>query len=126
MLHFLRRNVYQHKSDSTNDLSDTPNPSPFSKWALGVILPISILVYAARCFILQKAVVIGQGGHNMEISGIPAVFMGLAWLSAAFFIHFHYFWSAVKRLCVYADFAKTIALLCLIGTFGYVVWTIIM
>jgi hypothetical protein len=109
-----------------DDLSGTPSPSSFSKWVLGVIVPIGVLIYAIRCCILQEAVVFGHHGANMEISGIPAVFMGLAWVNAAFFIHFHYFWSAVKRLCTYADFAKTIALLCLIGTFGYVVWTIIM
>jgi hypothetical protein len=125
-MNFLKRNVYQHTSDTTDNFSDTPNPSFLSKWFGGVIVPVFILIYGLRCCILQKAVFEGGRSGSLELSGMPAVFMGLSWLSAAFFIHFHYFWSAVKRLCVYADFAKTIALLCLIGTFGYVVWSIIM
>ena len=109
-----------------SDFSDTPNPSFLSKWFGGVIVPVCILIYALRCCILQKAVFFGGRDGNLELFGMSAVFMGLTWLSAAFFIHFHYFWSAVKRLCIYANFTKAIALLCLIGTFGYVVWSIIM
>jgi hypothetical protein len=124
-MNFFKRNVYQHTVDGADHLSGTPSPSFLSKWLSGVIVPICILIYALRCCILQKATLLGRG-HNLDLSGMPAVFMGLAWLSAAFFIHFHYFWSAHKRLCVFADLGKTLALFCIIGTFGYVVWTILM
>lgn len=125
-MNFLRRNIHQTEADISDNLSGTPTHSFLSKWLGGVIVPVCILIYALRCCVLQKAVVFGSHDPNLNLSGMPAVFMGLAWLSAAFFIHFHYFWSSVKRLCRFADFAKTIALLCLIGTFGYVVWTILM
>ena len=110
----------------TDDLSGTPSPSFLSKWFGGVIVPSCILIYALRCCILQKAVFIGRHGSDLKLSGIPAVFMGLAWLSAAFFMHFHYFWSSHKRLYVFADLGKTLALFCLIGTLGYVAWSILM
>jgi len=121
-----KRNVHQGTIDEINHLSGTPSPSFLSKWFGGVIVPVCLLIYALRCCILQKAVFWGGRSGSLELFGIPAVFLGLAWLSAAFFMHFHYFWSSHKKLCIFADFAKTIALLCLIGTFGYVVWSIIM
>lgn len=125
-MNFLRRNVHQHTVNAINNLSDTPTPSFWSKWFGGVIVPVCLLIYGVRCCILQKAILFGKSGINQELSGMTAVFMGLAWLSAAFLIHFGYFWSSSKRLCVFANLAATIALLCLIGTFGYVFWTTIM
>jgi len=123
---FLKRNIHQTESDLSDNLSGNPSHSFWSKWFGGVIVPIFILIYALRCFILQKAVFVGRHGSDLKLSGIPAIFMGLAWLSGAFFLHFHYFWSSNKRLCVFADLGKTLALFCIIGTFGYVLWTIIM
>ncbi len=52
--------------------------------------------------------------------------MGAAWLSAAFFFHFHYFWGNLDRLQVWSDPGKTLSALAFVGAFGYVLWSIIM
>ncbi|MBU8902754.1 MAG: hypothetical protein KOO69_08440 [Victivallales bacterium] len=124
-MNFLKRNVHQHTVNEINHLSGTPSPSFWSKWFGGVIVPVCILIYGLRCCISQKAVFFGRHGSHLELSGILAIFMGFAWLSGAFFLHFHYFWSSIKRLCVFADFGKSLSLICLLGTFGYVIWSIL-
>jgi len=125
-MNLWKRNFYKNISDLTNHCSGSPTPSFWSKWFGGVIVPACILIYALRCCILQKAILFGSRGQNVELSGMPAIFMGLVWLSGAFFLHFHFFWSSHTRLYVFSDLGKFISLTCLVGTFGYVVWSIIM
>lgn len=87
---------------------------------------ICIAIYALRCCISQQAVFYGSHPSSFDLSGKPALLYGLTWLSGAFFLHFHYFWPTLRTLGILADLGKTISLLCLIGTLGYVLWSIIM
>jgi hypothetical protein len=110
--------------DLADHFSGTPTPTFWSKWFGGVIVPLCMIAYALRCLVLQQAALVGYRNAKFELSGRQAVFLGLAWLSGAFFLHFHYFWSSLKRLWIFANLGKTISLACLIGTFGYVLWWI--
>jgi len=105
-------------------LSGTPQPTFWSKWFGGLIVPVVLTIYATRCCIWQQGVFIGKG--ILRVTGKTAVFLGLAWLSGAAFLHFHYFWPTLKRLYIFADAGKVISLFCWLGTFGYVDWLILM
>jgi len=122
----LKRNAYKTEMDLADHFSGTPEPTFWSKWFGGMIVPACILVYALRCCISKQAVFVGSHRSSLDLSGRPAVFFGLAWLSGALFLHFHFFWPTLKRLGILTGLGKTISLLCLIGTFGYVLWSIIM
>ena len=122
----FNRNINKADVDLVDHLSSTPEPTFWSKWFGGVIVPVGIAIYALHCCISQQASLLGQRGAKINLSGMQAVFYGLAWLSGAFFLHFHYFWPTLKRLWIFTNLGKIISLLCLIGTFGYVLWTIIM
>lgn len=124
-MNLLKRNTYKTEMDFAEHFSGTPEPTFWSKWFGGVLVPVCIANYALRCCISQQAVLVGSRHSSLDLSGKPAVFLGLAWLSGAFFLHFHYFWSTLRRLGVFTDLGKIISLLCLIGTFGYVLWSIV-
>jgi len=89
-----------------------------------LIVPVVPAIYAMRCRIRQQAVFIGKD-RIPHVAGKNAVFLGPAWLSGAAFLHLHYFWPTLKRLYIFADPGKVISLLCWLGTFGYVRWSII-
>ena len=119
---FLNRNVY--KSDES--LADHFSGTPESKWGGGIIIPSCIAIYALHCCITQHAEFSDEMGCKIELLGKQAVVFGLAWLSGAFFLHFHYFWPTLKRLWIFTNIGKLISMLCLIGAFGYVLISIIM
>jgi hypothetical protein len=68
---------------------------------------------------------VGRYHSELELKGATAVVFGLAWLSGALFLHFHYFWGNLARLSVFSSLGKVISLLCLVGSFGYTVWKIL-
>ena len=106
--------------------SGTPETTFWSKWFGGVITPLFCFSYGLYCCISQQAVFIGSRGITLDVSGKIAILLGLAWISGALFLHFHYFWPTFRRLWILTDFGKIISLIALIVTFGYAVWSIIM
>ena len=62
----------------------------------------------------------------MDLNGKKAVAMGLAWISASCFLHFHYFWGNLDRLRMFSGIGKTLSALGFICSFGYVLWKVIM
>lgn len=121
----LSRNVYKSDVTLIDQLSDTPETTFWSKWFGGIIIPIVVGLYGVGC-IASRQVVFSGSNASTDLSGKAAVVFGAAWISGACFLHFHYFWPTLKRLWVLTDLGKTISLLCLIGTGGYVGWSIIM
>ena len=123
LLDLLKRPVYKEYVELADHFSATPEPTFWSKWFGGIILPIFLGIYALRCCISQCAVWVGDGS-SLDLCGEPAVFFGLTWLSGALFLHFHYFWTTLRHLWVFTNLGKTISLLCLIASFWYVLWMI--
>lgn len=121
----LNRNVYQTDLDIAEHFSGTPEPTLWSKWFGGVAVPILFAIYGTRCCILKHATLFGQKGSKLELSGNEAVALGFAWVSIAFFLHFHYFWPALARLGILSELGKAISALCFIGSLGYVLWSIV-
>jgi hypothetical protein len=120
----LSRDVNKSDLNVADHFSDTPEHTFWSKWFGGIVVPLIVGLYGLTCCLLHEAVFAGKNA-SIDLSGKTAVVFGFALISGAWFLHFHYFWPVLKRLCVFADFGKTLSLLGFIGTFGYVMWTIV-
>jgi len=121
----LNRNVYQTEVDLADRLSDMPPQSFWCKWFGGVAVPLAIAVYAISCCARQHAVMVGSWRGTLELNGSTAIAFGLAWLSGAAFLHFHYFWGNLRQLGIFSNPGKVLSLLCLLGSLGYTVWKIL-
>jgi len=127
-MHLLNRNVSQSSLEYIDRLSGTPEPTIWTKWFGGLIVPAVTLGYGIRCCILKKALFIGTsrfGRHGMELDGSEAIAMGITWICLGFFIHFHYFWPTLKRLYIFTDLGKIVTAFGFIASLGYVFWSII-
>jgi hypothetical protein len=126
-MNLFNRNVNQRTLDDMDSLSGTPEPTIWTKWFGGIIVPAVTLGYGIRCCILKKAIFIGTAGRGrsgMELDGTEAIAMGITWMCLALFIHFHYFWPTLKRLYIFTDLGKTVAAFGFIASLGYVFWSI--
>jgi len=77
-------------------------PPSWRKWLGSATLPLLLIGYAVRCWILQQATIIGhvRGGHTSigHICGINAIAFGFVFLFLGLFLHFRYFWRVVPKL----------------------------
>ncbi len=121
----LNRNVYQTDLDVADSLSGTPPQSGWAKWLGGAIVPLLIGWYGLGCCLSQEARFVGTQGAFLDLTGRAAVALGLAWLSGAAFLHFHFFWGNLKKLSIFSNLGKVLSALCLLASFGYTVWKII-
>jgi hypothetical protein len=106
------------------DYSGTPEPTFWCKWFGGVAVPIFFAIYGTRCCILEQAILHGRGISGLELLGKEAVALGLAWISLAFFLHFHHFWSALARLGILSELGKIVSALFFIASMGYVLCSV--
>ena len=126
LLRLLKRNVYQADIDLADRFSDTPEPTFWSKWFGGLIVPILLVGYGLRCCMRQSALFHGTADADLELQGRTAVVFGLAWVSAGLFAHFHYFWSTLKGFGIFTDIGKALSLIALIAAVGFVAWSVVM
>lgn len=125
-------NILSHDSrgkstvETTECLSGTPSGSLWGKWGGGIIAPLVLIIFGLKACITQTAILIGKNSSPLDLTGNTAVAMGIALLSIAFFLHFHFFWSLVNKLFLFADLGKILSALVFIGSFGYVIWKVAM
>ena len=122
---WLKRNVYDPELILAGHFSGTPVPSIWSTWFGGIIVPAVIAWLGATYIGNQEAVLHGRGGSIADLRGQQAILYGVTWLCAAAFLHFHYFWSTLKHLWIFAELGKILALLGFVASLGYVVWSIL-
>ena len=120
----LNRRLSDIAADDIDRLTNDPEPSFWGKWFGGVVAPILLAFYGGRCYVLKEAILFGRRGRGMEVSGTEAEALGLAWIFAALFCHFHYFWTASPRLAYFSELGKIIAGVGFVGSFGYALWRI--
>ena len=106
-------------------LADFPEPTFWSKWFGGIIVPALFMYSGIFDCIRKQAVLHGRDATSLELADTDAVALGITWISAACFLHFHYFWTACPRLIVLSEFGKIVSALCFIGSLGYVFWSIL-
>jgi hypothetical protein len=90
-----------------DDWEDQPAQSWFHKWVLGAILPVLIFDYGFQVILRGQA----QIGNPVEwtIQGINALAYAMAVLSAAVFLHFHYFWGNIYDQIWFAVLGKILS-----------------
>jgi hypothetical protein len=125
LLDLLKRNYHQENLDLAEHFSDTPQPTFWSKWLGGMILPLSFSAYGIKCCIFKQATFYGSHRSELVLEGEVAIAFGLAWICAGAFLHFHYFWSALKQLLPYSNLGKLLSLLGFISAAAYLAWEII-
>ena len=76
-----------------DDWEDQPAQSFFHKWGLGVVLPLIVAGFGFFAVLMRHAVV--EDNARLELHGLNAVALGVAVMSAAFFLHCHYFWGNI-------------------------------
>ncbi len=125
LLKLLTRNAYQREIHLMEHFSNTPEPTLWSKWFGGWVVPLLFAGYGLNCCLHQTGVLYGDNSAEWLLEGRKAVFYGIAWVSAGCFAHFHYFWPTLKRLGVFTDLGKVLSLLCLIASGGFVLWSLL-
>jgi hypothetical protein len=89
-----------------DDWEDQPGQGPLYQWGLGVLLPLLALGYGVH------AVSTGQAAYGrlpMTLHGTNALAFGTAVISAAVFLHCHYFWGNVYNQAWLAVLGKIVA-----------------
>jgi hypothetical protein len=93
--------------------------------ALGILIPVMILLYALKCIVGREALVIARGGLT-HIQGLPAVAVGVAYACAALVLYVHICWEDHPHLAALRDTSRFILLLaiavCLAATFTLVLF----
>mgnify|MGYP003611168472 CR=1 FL=1 len=124
-MNLFTRKVGCRNSILADDFTTSPETTFWTKWFGGCALPLGLAGYAVHCYVTKHAIMPGLTRLQftyMHLYGSEAVFFGLALLSFACLLHFHYFWNAIEKLEPFSELLKNIALICLIGTFGMTIW----
>lgn len=93
---------------------DQPTQGPFFQWGLGVVLPLIILVWGIHAIVAKTALWTGENA-DMTLGGVNAVAIGSTTVSAAIFLHCHYFWGNVYNQAWFAVLGK------IAGAAGFIV-----
>lgn len=115
-----RRMIEGSMSMLSNDIpifeeDGDPTPDEKTKWGSGIFAPIGLLVWAGYALVTKHVIMHDDYFRApVEIKG-PAVYAcALALISAALFLHFHYFWGQTPKLYDYYKIPKYTALAVLI------------
>lgn len=106
---------------SVFDFDDDAPSNNWSKWGMGLAIPLVIAVMGVSKTISQHASLLGFRRQRMPLTGWDAVAFGIVLLAVAFFMHSHYFWSNTRRMIEYVDLGRAIALLAGIASLGFIV-----
>jgi len=105
-----------YPSAQSDDWEDQPAQGGFHQWGLGVALPLFILTCGIRAIVFQHA---AYGARiPMDLSGVNAIAFGIAEISAALFLHCHYFWGNVFNQAWFAVLGKIISAMGFIAGLG--------
>ena len=115
------RNPRRHFNRDVDVFSSAPS-SPCGKWLGGMALALWLCVKGARFIATSKAVWYGRHGTSLALDGTDAILLGILFVCAGVFCHFHYFWGNTERLAYYHHAGKVISLVIFIGTMGTLFW----
>ena len=100
---------------------EPPLFTAFAKFGLGIVIPAIVLVYGISCGLGRHATVIARGGLT-EITGLPAVAVGIAYATIGLFIYVHVCWDDHPYFAGLRDVARQMLLgviiVALVATFG--------
>ncbi len=94
-------NMNRNTVDDIEDLSYPPSGGRVKMIVLGILLPLVIGYFAARAWMTQEAVWLGERGATMIVKGVAAKALGVCYFGAAGFCHFRWFWGLVPAYRVF-------------------------
>ncbi|HEY8750648.1 MAG TPA: hypothetical protein VIM11_21870 [Tepidisphaeraceae bacterium] len=90
-----------------DDFEGQPAQSPFHQWILGAAVPFCLLLYGVHVLWIRQAT---YSYHNtLVLHGLDALAYGIATISVALFLHFHYFWGNIYDQVWWAVLGKIIS-----------------
>jgi hypothetical protein len=112
-------NPFRADADAAHSLAYGPSGGRLKMWLAGVGMAILPAGYGIHCLFAGRAVLPGQNGDSMEVSGPAAIALAVAYIAVGAFIHFHYFWGLHPKLYRWSDILKVLAVVVFIGGLGY-------
>ncbi len=108
-------------------LDEEPQGDKTTKWAGGVVAPLPFVIYGLLCVFNRVGAVPGRRSDSTLLVGMDAVILGMACLSFASLLHFHYYWGlsqsdTLKDNYDYGKFASIVVLIC---SLGWVAWCLL-
>ena len=92
-----------------------PTPDEKTKWGWGIAAPVGLLIWAGYALVTKHVVMYDEYYRPpVEIKGLAVYAAALTLISAALFLHFHYFWGQTETLYEYYRKPKYAALAVLI------------
>ena len=92
-----------------------------AKLAAGIVIPVVVLGYGISCGLSRHATIPTRGGLS-EITGLPAVAVGIAYAAVGVIIYVHICWEDHPYLAGLRDVARQLLLLVILvalaATFG--------
>jgi hypothetical protein len=123
-----RRNFF----DDAEDLAGPPAEGIVATWGGGLILPIAAIGYGLYCIVTGEATipnftlgpVVGGIARTKVVQDAAATSLGLVLCFVGCFAHFHWFWGNHRRLCRYYEPAQVVALVGLIPSLAWFLYSI--
>lgn len=113
-------------SDIGDGLAESTSAGRAQQWIVGVGLSALLALYSVVCMTSQRAMFLRSRPLGIiEMQGANAVAVGVLYLSAALFMHCHWFWSAHPDCHGYAQLGKIACLVGVIGGLGYLAYNVI-
>jgi hypothetical protein len=122
---FWRRNPHEGDAKLAESLSHAPSGGRLKMWLLGVGVALIPIYYGIRCLQSGHATLFGTRGARLELSGVEATAMAIAYIAVGVFIHAHWFWGLHPRLEALSPILKVVATLVFLGGLGYSTYRII-
>lgn len=105
--------------DDTERLANAPSGGPLKMWLAGMGIAGALAAYGIACVVSEEATLLVRRGSNMHVTGPAAMWIGVAWIALACFIHFHYFWGLHPKLWRFSQALKVLSLIGFLPCFLY-------
>lgn len=108
-------------------LDEEPQGDETTRLFGGILAPLPFVIYGLMCIVNRVGAVPARGHYNILLYGIDAVILGVACLSFAATLHFHYYWGLSESEVLRDNYSmgKTSSIIILIASFGWVTWCLL-
>ena len=118
---FLMRNPRRHIHRKIDTLSTAPS-YPWGKWLGGVGVALWLCIRGINFVVKHEAVWRGRRGPEVTLHGTDALLLGVIFICAGIFCHFHFFWGNVECLVPFHHAGKTLSALVFVCVMGWLFW----
>jgi len=110
-----------------DDLDNAPQGDQTTQWLGGILAPLPFAMYGMMCIINRVGAVPGRRHDRTLLLGTDAIILGIACLSCAAVLHFHYYWGLSDKECLRDNYTvgKTSSLVILIASLAWVAWCLL-